>query len=130
MKRVILVLCFISVSLFSQMLSVDNFSSEVFSRATKKPVTITLSAVFEGRYVEDEGYKITDSLNIVIGSFYLEDLITSQGKENLKKAVKAYCSKKYSVDIDDIYLQKFNSQPNTQEIIDALKKEGMCVKNY
>lgn len=120
---------FTALSVFAQMVHVDDFSSEVFSKIKKKPVPIAMSLVFEGRYVKDEGYKIVDALNVVVGSFYFEDLITSQGKENLKKAIIAYCSKKYSVDIDNIYIQKINSQPSIKEIIDALKKEGVFIKN-
>jgi len=121
-------LLFLSISLFAQMLSIDDFSSVVFSRVSNKPVNISLNLMIDGRYVEDESYKIIDALNIVIGSFYWEDLITSRGKENFKKALKTYTTKKYSIDIDDVYIQRIKSQPNTQEIIDALKKEGMCVK--
>ncbi len=128
MKKIAIILLFTALSLFAQMLSVDDFSAEVFSRVTKKPVTINLNMMIEGRYVEEESYKIIDALNIVIGSFYLEDLITSQGKQKLKEAIKSYTTNKYSIDIDNIYIQKLRSQPNTQEIIDALKKEGMCVK--
>ncbi len=128
MKKVFFILVFMAVSLFAQMLNVDNFNAEVFSRVTKKPVTINLKMMFEGRYVEDESYKIIDALNMVIGSFYLEDLITSQGKQKFKEALKSYTTNKYSIDIDSIYIQKLLSQPSTQEIIDALKKEDMCIK--
>ncbi len=128
MKKVFFILVFVVVSLFAQMLNVNNFSAEVFSRVTKKPVTINLKMMFEGRYVEDESYKIIDALNMVIGSFYLEDLITSQGKQKFKEALKSYTTNKYSTDIDNIYIQKLLSQPSTQEIIDALKKEDMCIK--
>ena len=128
MRKIVFSLLFVGIGLFAQMLNIDDFSSVVFSRATNKPVTVNLNLMIEGRYVEDESYKIIDALNIVIGSFYWEDLITSQGKVNLKKALKAYTTKKYSIDIDNIYIQKIKSQPNTQELIDALKREGMCVK--
>ncbi len=128
MRKIVFSLLFVGIGLFAQMLNIDDFSSVIFSRATNKPVTVSLNLMVEGRYVEDESYKIIDALNIVIGSFYWEDLITSQGKVNLKKALKAYTTKKYSIDIDNIYIQKIKSQPNTQEIIDALKREGMCVK--
>lgn len=128
MRKIVFSLLFVGIGLFAQMLNIDDFSSVIFSRATNKPVTVSLNLMVEGRYVEDESYKIIDALNIVIGSFYWEDLITSQGKVNLKKALKAYTTKKYSIDIDNIYIQKIKSQPNTQEIIDALKQEGMCVK--
>ena len=128
MKKITIVLLFTVLTLYAQMLNVDDFSAEVFSRVTKKPVTISTSMMIEGRYVEEESYKIIDALNIVIGSFYLEDLITSQGKQKFKKAIESYTAGKYSIDIDNIYIQSLKSQPNTQEIIDALKKEGMCVK--
>ena len=124
----IFVVLIMATSLFSQMLNIDDFSSVVFSRVTSKPVTINLNLMIDGRYVEDESYKIIDALNIVIGSFYWEDLITSRGKESFKTALKNYTTKKYSIDIDNVYIQKIQSQPNTQEIIDALKKEGLCVK--
>ncbi|WP_331773836.1 flagellar basal body-associated FliL family protein [Sulfurospirillum sp. 1612] len=131
MKKIMifLVLC-ATVGLYAQMLHVDDFSSEVFSKVKKKPVSISISLVFDGRDVEEEHYKIIDALNIIIGSFYFEDLVTSQGKENMKKAIIKYCSNKYGVDIDHIYIQKMNALPSTQQIIDALKKEGMCVKDY
>ncbi len=128
MKKMIFVVLIMATSLFSQMLNIDDFSSVVFSRVTSKPVTINLNLMIDGRYVEDESYKIIDALNIVIGSFYWEDLITSRGKESFKTALKNYTTKKYSIDIDNVYIQKIQSQPNTQEIIDALKKEGLCVK--
>ena len=128
MKKIIFILLVIVASLSAQMLNIDDFSSEVFSKVTKKPVTINLKLMIEGRYVEDESYKIVDALNIVVGSFYLEDLITSQGKMKLKEAIKSYSTSKYSIDIDNIYIQRIQTQPNTQEIIDALKKEGMCIK--
>ncbi len=128
MKKILFVILLAVASLSAQMLNIDNFSSEVFSKVTKKPVTINLKIMVEGRYVEDEGYKIIDALNIVIGSFYLEDLITSQGKIKLKETLKSYTTSKYSVDIDNIYIQKIQTQPNTKEIIDALKKEDMCIK--
>ena len=128
MKKIAVILLLAVLGLYAQMLNVDDFSAEVFSRATKKPVAINLSMMFEGRYVEEESYKIIDALNIVVGSFYLEDLITSQGKQKLKEAIKSYTTSQYSIDIDNIYIQSLKSQPNTQEIIDALKKENMCIK--
>ncbi len=126
MKKIV-VLLFALALLSADMLNIDDFSVEVFSKVTNKPVSINMDLIFEGRYVEDESYKVVDALNVVVGSFYWEDLITSAGKEKFKETLKAYTSKKYSIDIDDIYIQKIYSEPDIKKIVKALKKEGMCI---
>ena len=115
MKKIIFVLLLVIASLSAQMLNIDDFSSEVFSKVTKKPVTIKIKMMIEGRYVEEESYKIIDALNIVIGSFYLEDLVTSQGKIKLKESIKSYTTSKYSIDIDNIYTKNSISTKYTRD---------------
>lgn len=127
MKRFLgLILC-LHVSLFAETFTLNNFHTNVFSKVDKKPVDITLSLIFEGRDVEVEQYKIIDSLNVVIGSYYAEDLVTSRGKEILKSTLITYSRKAYSLDIDVIYLKELTVKmnPTVQEIVDALKKEGL-----
>ena len=125
MKKLLifLLVCFLN----ADMLNVDDFSAEVFSKSANRPVSINLSAIFEGRYVEEVSYKIVDALNVVIGSFYWEDLLTSAGKLKLKETLKSYILKKYSIDIDNIYIQKLYATPDIKKIVEALKKEGMCI---
>ena len=41
---------------------------------------IIIDLMIEGRYVEEESFKVVDALNVVIGSFFAEDLLTSKGK--------------------------------------------------
>ncbi len=127
MKRFFIVL-FFPLLLSAQMLNVNNFTTDLFSKIDKSPKEIKLSLMIEGRYVKNENYKIIDALNITIGSFYVEDLLTSKGKEALKKLLINYAAKKYSVDIDDVYIQKLmiNQNPSTNDIVSALKKEGCC----
>lgn len=111
-------------------LSVNEFKASIFSRVSKKPVQIETSLIFEGRDVEEYDFKIIDVLNIIIGSFYVENLLTSKGKEGLKETIIKYASNKYGIDIDNIYIQKLNIVKNTtaKTIIDELRKEGYIRK--
>ncbi|MDD3344058.1 MAG: flagellar basal body-associated FliL family protein, partial [Sulfurospirillaceae bacterium] len=106
MKRFFYVLLLLQVSVFAETFALNNFHTNVFSKVEKKPVDITLSLIFEGRDVEVEQYKIIDSLNVVIGSYYAEDLVTSRGKEILKSTLITYVRKAYSLDIDVIYIKE------------------------
>ncbi len=125
MKKIFILI--FAVILNADMLNIDDFSAEVFSKATNRPVSINLSAIFEGRYVEEESYKIVDALNVVIGSFFWEDLLTSAGKLKFKETLKSYILKKYGLDIDNIYIQKLYATPDIKKIVEALKREGMCI---
>jgi len=127
MKKIILILAF-AMYIFAQTIHLNNFSTDLFSKIDKTPKELTLSLIIDGRYVQDEKYKVIDALNIVIGSFYAEDLLTSQGKESFKKLLIKYAAKKYSVDIDDIYILKLkiNQNLSTDDIVSILKKAGCC----
>ncbi len=130
MRKIVLIFVF-AISLFAQTLHIDNFTTDIFSNSQKSLQKIRLSLVVEGRYVEDESYKVIDALNVVIGSFYVETLATSKGKEDLKKLLINYSAKKHSVDIDEIYITDFEivkQSASTDEIVEALKKEGCCKK--
>lgn len=109
---------------------VDNFEVSLFSKLAKEPVQIETSMIFEGRDIEVEDYKIIDALNVVISSFYAENLLTSQGKEGLKKAIINYTKDKYSIGIDEIYIQKLNIIKNVTaaNIVEELRKEGYIKK--
>ena len=57
--------------------------------------------------LRDENAKksaIYDALNVIIGSFYAEDLMTSMGKENFKQSFIKYTAKKHSITIDEVYI--------------------------
>ncbi len=127
MKK-ILFFMILPIFLFAQVLNVDNFTTDIFSKIDKTPKEVKMTLVIEGRYVKDEKYKIIDGINVIIGSFYVENLITSKGKENFKKLLIQYVANKYSVDIDNIYILKFLivQNPSTNEIVSILKEEGCC----
>ncbi len=124
-------LLLLTTSLLGEVYSVNNFESDIFSRNGNKLKKVAMSLRIEGRDLKENDYKITDALNIIISSFYMEDLFTSQGKERFKTSLSKYLEKKYSVEADTIYLQKFKlSQASTDvdELIAALKAEGCCHK--
>ena len=127
MKKYI-VFIMLLVSLNAQTLHIDNFTTDIFSSSSKELKKISLSMLVEGRYVEDEKYKVIDALNVVVGSFYVENLATSKGKEDLKRLLIEYSAKKNGVDIDTIYITKFElvDKHSIDDIIKALKKEGCC----
>ena len=129
MKKLVL-LVMVLLCIQAQTLHIDHFTTDIFSSSSKELKKIEMSLIVEGRYVKDESYKVIDALNVVIGSFYVENLATSQGKESFKKLLKEYSAKKYSVDIDDIYIINFETvdNPSINDMIQALKKEGCCSK--
>ena len=132
MKKVILlIVCLLSLQ--AETLKLDHFTTDIFSSVSKELKKVDLSLIIEGRYVEDEKYKVIDALNVVIGSFYVENLATSQGKENLKKLLKEYSAKKHDVDIDDVYILSFRIDDDKipfslDDLIKKLKDEGCCEK--
>ncbi len=133
MKRVLFLIFFLHVAIFAQKLEISDFQTDVYSKSGKVALKkVNLSMIVIGRYVEDESYKIIDALNVVIGSYFAEDLFTSKGKESLKKGLISYTSKKYSIDIDDVYIQKFYMVkfPKVDKIVEALRKEGCCGVGY
>lgn len=131
LKKLFYILIFVTTILSAEeTFQIDNFEVSLFSKLSKEPVQIETSMIFEGRDVEAYDFKIIDALNVVISSFFAENLLTSQGKEGLKTALIKYSRDKYSIDIDHIYIQKLNIVKNVTAtlIIDELRKEGYIKK--
>lgn len=130
MKKICFLLFFTLLHVNAQKLDIVDFQTDVYSKNAKEfSKKINLSVVLVGRDVEEGSYKVVDALNVIIGSFYVEDLLTSKGKEAFKKALIQYSSRKYSVEIDEIYIQNLYIVHKVQidEIIQAIKEQG-CFK--
>ncbi len=126
MKKIACLLLIVS-SLFSDTIHVDKLQSDLFSKEGNKLKKIEISLQLEGRSLRTNRHKIIDALNIILSSFYIEDLFTSKGKERFKEQLKRYIQKKYQVDIDFVYLKSFQlkyESASVEEFINALKKEG------
>lgn len=113
-------------------LDIDDFQSDLYSKEGRNIIKkISLSLIIEGRYANENENAILDSLNVIIGSYFVEDILTSNGKEMFKKNLIAFLAKKHSVDIDQIYIKKLYIVNDTKvdEIIEALRRNGCCQRD-
>lgn len=127
--RVFILVFLFTIGAFGQKLEVSNFETDLYSKASKEfSKKISLSMFVTGRDVFDESYKVIDALNVVIGSFDAQFLLTSKGKEAFKKALIKYTSSKYSVEIDEIFIQRLYivNSAKVDDIVTALRREGCC----
>ncbi len=123
MKK-IFALVFAAVMAFAETLNIDNFETDLYSRDAKSSIKkVSVSLRLEGRDVVDNEAYVLDALNVVIGSFYVEDLLTSLGKEKFKDTLAKYTAKKHSVDIDEVLIISLKTvrEPNIEELLEALK---------
>lgn len=123
MKK-IFALAFPAVMAFAETLNIDNFETDLYSRDAKSSIKkVSISLRLEGRDVVDNEAYVLDALNVVIGSFYVEDLLTSLGKEKFKETLAKYTAKKHSVDIDEVLIISLKTvrEPNIEELLEALK---------
>ena len=123
MKK-IFALALTAVMAFAETLNIDNFETDLYSRDAKSSIKkVSISLRLEGRDVVDNEAYVLDALNVVIGSFYVEDLLTSLGKEKFKETLAKYTAKKHSVDIDEVLIISLKTvrEPNIEELLEALK---------
>jgi hypothetical protein len=130
MKKIFIALLF-SLSLLADSVDIIEFESDTFSKNSKILKKVIISIHLDGKDLEINSYKIQDALNIIISSFYLEDLLTSKGKEQFKNSFSAYLLKKYKINISAIYILKLvqiSDLPDVDKLIEALIKNGCCTK--
>jgi hypothetical protein len=124
-----LALLVLPLSLMAQTLYLEGYETDLYSKKGKfETQKISMDLRIDGRYVEDESFKVVDALNVVVGSFFAEDLLTSKGKEALKETLASFSAKEHGVDVDAVYIHtlKFIHAPEVDEIVEALKREGCC----
>ncbi|EAI5647803.1 hypothetical protein BIU14_06195 [Campylobacter fetus] len=131
MRKPILFVLF-CVSMIAGTLHIDNFESDLYSKSganNMKKISMSLEFIARDENVNESA--IYDSLNVVVGSFYAEDLMTSRGKESFKTTLIKYISKKYSLDIDEIYIisLKILNEIDIEKIIKAIKERDLCPTN-
>ena len=123
MKKLILALILVA-SAYGDVLKVSDFQTDLYSKsspnATKK-ISVSLEAI--GRDVQDNESYFLDALNVIIGSFYVEDILTSMGKEKFKETLIKYAAKKHGLDIDDVLILNIKTINNLElsEILKAVR---------
>jgi len=131
MKKIIIALL-LSLNLSADSVDLIEFESDVFSKNSKILKKISVSLHLGGKDLEINSYKIQDTLNIIISSFYLEDLLTSKGKEEFKSSFSSYLLKKYKVKVSSVFILKLvqiSDIPDVDKLIEALKLNICCKKN-
>jgi len=130
-KHILSLLVLWQLALSADTFEIRDFESDIFSKEGNKLRQVTLSVWLEGKDLDRYGFQIKDSLNIIISSFYLEDLLTSKGKEQFKDSFTAYLKKKYQIPLDNIYINTMKRSQNSlevDELIEALKAAGFIQK--
>ena len=126
MKKLFLAI-FLAVFGFGETLNIENFETDLYSKDGKNSIKkISVSLRVSGRDVTDNEAYIFDALNVVIGSFYIEDLLTSMGKEKFKETFAKYTAKKHSVDIDEVLIISLKTvrEPKLEEILQIIREQG------
>nr|MBP3725068.1 hypothetical protein [Campylobacter sp.] len=84
-------------------LEINKFQADIYSKSNVLR-KVELDLDIELRDENAKKSAIYDALNVIIGSFYAEDLMTSMGKENFKQSFIKYTAKKHSITIDEVYI--------------------------
>ena len=71
---------------------------------------------------------IKDAINVIVSSFYAQDLMSSKGKEAFKEAIKKYSASKYKIKIDDVYILSLKEIDNI-DIARLVKQLDKYYKN-
>ena len=71
---------------------------------------------------------IKDAINVIVSSFYAQDLMRSKGKEAFKEAIKKYSASKYKIKIDDVYILSLKEIDNI-DIARLVKQLDKYYKN-
>lgn len=103
--RICLLLAFMGVLLFAQNVKIENLRTELYSKTTQGSLKkIELSLEFEGTNLSVNQNKLLDSTNIIVASFFYEDLFTELGKMRFKNALSKFINKNYKLDVKNIYI--------------------------
>ncbi len=120
MKNSFLILLLLVSSIFADRLSFDDIETSILSKKSGEPVAIELSLVLEGRDISQSRVQLMDTIQSVVGGFWAETLVTSQGKESFKKSVVAVADKKYGIEVDYVYILNLKVQTCTLEKLKQL----------
>ena len=90
-------------SLFGADFEIKNLEVDLYSKTSSEMKKISMDLhIFTNEVAKSSAIK--DAINVIVSSFYAQDLMSSKGKEAFKEAIKKYSASKYKIKIDDVYI--------------------------
>ncbi|WP_457593248.1 hypothetical protein [Hydrogenimonas sp.] len=114
MKKILLSLL-LTLPLFAQMLHFDHIETTLLLKKDRSPVNAEISLVLQGRDLKENEIQLMDVIQTVIGSFWAETVVTTDGKERLKKMIIDLADKKYGIEVDFVYIGNIRIEMCTLE---------------
>lgn len=90
-------------ALFGADFEIKNLEVDLYSKNSSEMKKISMDLhIFTNEVAKSSAIK--DAINVIVSSFYAQDLMSSKGKEAFKEAIKKYSASKYKIKIDDVYI--------------------------
>ncbi|MCI6694381.1 MAG: flagellar basal body-associated FliL family protein [Campylobacter sp.] len=107
MKKIFLVFFLLGIlefhALFGADFEIKNLEVDLYSKTSSEMKKISMDLhIFTNEVAKSSAIK--DAINVIVSSFYAQDLMSSKGKEAFKEAIKKYSASKYKIKIDDVYI--------------------------
>ena len=114
-------------ALFGADFEIKNLEVDLYSKTRKKKKKISMDLhIFTNEVAKSSAIK--DAINVIVSSFYAQDLMSSKGKEAFKEAIKKYSASKYKIKIDDVYILSLKEIDNI-DIARLVKQLDKYYKN-
>ena len=90
-------------ALFGADFEIKNLEVDLYSKTSSEMKKISMDLhIFTNEVAKSSAIK--DAINVIVSSFYAQDLMSSKGKEAFKEAIKKYSASKYKIKIEDVYI--------------------------
>ena len=114
-------------ALFGADFKIKNLEVDLYSKTSSEMKKISMDLhIFTNEVAKSSAIK--DAINVIVSSFYAQDLMSSKGKEAFKEAIKKYSASKYKIKIDDVYILSLKEIDNI-DIARLVKQLDKYYKN-
>lgn len=114
-------------TLFGADFEIKNLEVDLYSKNSSEMKKISMDLhIFTNEVAKSSAIK--DAINVIVSSFYAQDLMSSKGKEAFKEAIKKYSASKYKIKIDDVYILSLKEIDNI-DIARLVKQLDKYYKN-
>ena len=114
-------------ALFGADFEIKNLEVDLYSKTSSEMKKISMDLHIFTNEVEKSS-AIKDAINVIVSSFYAQDLMSSKGKEAFKEAIKKYSASKYKIKIDDVYILSLKEIDNV-DVARLVKQLDKYYKN-